>query len=174
MTSKEQLHKIKTLIAKAKLKEAVDLLLSYAESEAPAQVNDMIALSSKFYEVDNKSKNSTIASEDYQRLRSQLILILLEWTTTFETEIRETVKIESLDTIKTRYQLSFARTKVVQVLVDATEGLSIKTIQETAGLNQRKFLITVLEELIAVKLVERHRVDGISLNLLTDLGRRVF
>ena len=174
MTSKEPLQKIKGLIAKAKLREAVDLLLSYAESEALAQVNDMIALSSKFYEIENRNKNTTIATEDYQRLRSQLILTLLEWVTTFEMEERETITIESLETIKIRYQLSFARTRVVQVLVAATEALSIKAIQETAGLSQRKFLITVLEELIAVNLVKRYRVDGVSLNILTDLGRKIF
>lgn len=174
MTLKEQLQKIKALIAKAKLKEAVDLLLSYAELEASAQVNEIIALSSKFYELESRSKKTTIATEDYQRLRSQLIFTLLEWVTTFEMEERAPVTDQSLDTIKATYQLSIARTKVVQVLRDTTKGLSIKAIQETTGLTQRKFLIDVLEELIAVELVKRYRLDGVSLNVLTDLGRKVF
>ena len=48
MTAKEQLAKIKGLIAKAQLKEAVDLLLNYTKAESPTQELEVVALSSKY------------------------------------------------------------------------------------------------------------------------------
>jgi len=173
MTAKEQLQKIKEFIAKAQLKEAVDLLLNYAQSESPTQVNGVIALSSQYYELAAMARNTTIAQPDYQRIRNQLILLLLEKVAFFESELGiETVDISLIDVQET-YKLSIARTRVIAVLVTATAGLSIKAIQQQSGLNNRKYLIAVLDELIAADLVLRYKEGGVSLNKLTEEGRRV-
>lgn len=171
MTAKEQLQKIKGWIAKAKLKEAVDLLLSYAQSELPTQVNAVIALSSKYYEVAEMVRNATIAQPDYQRVRSQLIIQLLEKVTLFESELGLEIVDVSLEDIQETYKLSIARTKVLAVLLATTEGLSIKIIQEKSGLKNRKYMIAVLNELIAAELVERYNKGGVSLNKLTNQGK---
>lgn len=172
MTAKEQLKKIKAWVAKAQLKEAVDLLLSYAETESPAQVNEVIALSSKYYEVAEMARNTMIAQPDYQRIRSQLILQLLEKVSVLEAELEGDSIEVSLTNIPQTYQLSVARTKVITVLIAAKAGLSIKAIQEQSALKNRKYLIAVLDELIAGGLVKRYKVGGVSLNELTEQGRK--
>lgn len=172
MTAKEQLQKIKRLIAKAKLKEAVDLLLSYAESELSAQVDEMIAISSKYYEVEEMARNTTIAMPDYQRIRSQLIVQLLEKVATFEAELAVEIRNVPLIDIQETYKLSIARTKILRVLIEATDGVSIKILQMESGLKNRKYLIVSLNELIAAEVVERYKIDGISLNRLTEEGRK--
>ena len=173
MTAKEQLVKIKGLIAKAKLKEAVDLLLHYAVEESTMHENALISLSSKYYELEEMSRNTTIVLTDYQRTRSQLIINMLEWVETFELEVEEVVLDVSLADIKETYALSIARTKVLTVLLNATDGLSIKAIHEASNLKQRKFIIATLNELIAAEIVERYRIDGVSLNKLTEKGNSI-
>jgi len=171
MTAKEQLQKIKEWIAKAQLKEAVDLLLSYAQSESPTQVNGVIVLSSKYYELAAMARNTTIAQPDYQRLRNQLIIQLLEKVAFFESELGiETVDI-SLTIVQETYKLSIARREVITTLIAAKDGLSIKVIQQESALKNRKYLIAVLDELIAAELMERYKEDGVSLNRLTEQGR---
>ncbi|MFK7979099.1 MAG: hypothetical protein AB8G86_03885 [Saprospiraceae bacterium] len=172
MTAKEQLKKIKEWVAKAQLKEAVDLLLSYAQAESPAHVNEVIALSSKYYEVAEMARNTTIGQPDYQRIRSQLIIQLLEKVSVFEGELAGTSMDVPLINIPQTYRLSVARTKVIAVLIATKEGLSIKAIQEKSTLKNRKYLIAVLDELIAGGLVARYKVAGVSLNELTEQGRK--
>ena len=173
MTAKEQLAKIKWLIAKAKLKEAVDLLLHYAVVEAPIHEQAIISLSSKYYELEEMNRNTTIVLTDYQRIRSQLIINMLEFVETFELELEEVVLDISLASIKETYALSIARTKILTVLLKATDGLSIKDIHEASNLKHRKFIIAALNELIAAEIVERYRTEGVSLNLLTAEGRKI-
>ena len=172
MTAKEQLKKIKEWVAKAQLKEAVDLLLSYAQTESPAQENAVIALSSKYYEVAAMVRNTMIAQPDYQRIRSQLIIQVLEKVSVFEAELEGNHVGVPLINIPQTYQLSIARTKVIAVLVAAKEGLSIKAIQKEAGLKQRKYMIAVLDELLTAELMNRYKMDGVTLNKLTEKGRK--
>lgn len=173
MTPKEQLTKIKKLVAKAKLKEAVDLLLHYAVEQFPMHENALISLSSKYYELEEMSRNTTIVLTDYQRLRSQVIINMLEWVEMFELELEEPVLDVSLTSIKENYALSIARISVLKVLLKAADGLSIKAIHEASNLKQRKFMITVLNELIATGIVERYRTEDVSLNRLTEQGRKI-
>ena len=160
-------------MAKAQLKEAIDLLLSYAQMESPAQENAVIALSSKYYEVAEMARNTMIAQPDYQRIRSQLIIQVLEKVSVFEAELEgDSIGIPLINIPQT-YQLSIARTEVASVLIAAADGLSIKAIQKESGLKQRKYMIAVLDELIAAGLMERYKENGISLNRLTEEGRVV-
>ena len=173
MILKEQLARIKGLIAKAKLKEAVDLLLHYAVEESTMHENAIISLSSKYYELEEMSRNTIIVLTDYQRLRNQVIINMLEWVETFEQELEEVVLDISLASIKEMYALSIARTKILTVLLEATDGLNIKDIHEASNLKQRKFMIAALNELMAVGIIERYRIDGVSLNRLTEEGRKI-
>ncbi|GEM_PF-6370794 len=173
MTAKEQLQKIRRLIAKAKLKEAVDLLLDYAESELSAQVDEMIAISSKYYEVEEMARNTTIAMTDYQRIRSQLIIQLLEKVAAFEAELDVEIGAVPLIDVQETYKLSIARTKILTVLIAAADGVSIKVIQKESGLKNRKYLIAALNELISAEIVERYKMDGVSLNRLTEQGKGI-
>lgn len=169
MTRKEQLSKIKNWIGKARLKEAVDALLAYTIEHVPNQEKELITLSSKYYEVETMVRNTTIAMPDYQRIRSQLIINLLDKIASFEVMIED--KGIATTPIAEIYKLSIARTQVLRLLKETTTGLPIKAIHETTGLKYRKFIIATLEELIAAGMVERYRENGVSLNQLTDHGR---
>jgi len=170
MTSQEKLTIIKNYIAKAKLKEAVDALLDYTTVHYPSQEEDIIALSSKYYKVEEMARNTTISITDYQRTHSQLIISILDKVASFKAEIQEQKPTASLENFKEMYKLSIARTKVLNLLMNATDGMSIKDIHQASGLQNRKYLIAVLNELITFEMVERYPKNDVSLNRLTQKG----
>ena len=171
MTKQEKLTNIKRYLAKAKLKEAVDALLDYTTLHFPSQEQAIIALSSKYYKVEEMARNTTISMTDYQRTHSQLIISILDKVASFEVEMEEKVSNISLESFKETYKLSIARTSVLAVLMKAIAGMSIKEIHQATGLQNRKYIIVVLNELITFEMVERYPENDVSLNRLTPKGK---
>ena len=69
------------------------------------------------------------------------------------------------------YKASIARARVIEVLLAAEKGLTIKEIQQLSDLKNRKYIIAALDELIKGEIVERYKKDGASLNGLVDEKR---
>lgn len=175
MTLQELIERVRGLIAKAKIKEAFDVLLSFPDKEKNLKSNELLALSAKYHDLERMQLNTSISYENYQTYAGKIQRSLIEFVDNLEKNITKDVVV--LPIVNKRltsviYKTAVGRTKVLEVLFQAKDGLSIKEISEHSGLSNRKYLIAALDELMEAGVVERYRKDGKSLNILLAEKRK--
>lgn len=173
MPAKELFDNLRKKVANAKIKEVIEELLNYAKEEDCSEHNDLLALSSSYSDLERMELGTRISYENYQTHSSKLRRSLIEYIDVFESradDIKQTITIKEVSTI---FKASIGRTKVLEVLLQTEEGLTIKEIHEKSELPNRKFIISALKELIEVGIVERYREKNQSLNQLVEEKREV-
>ncbi len=166
MLDKQLLQKIRKLIAKGQLNDALSELVMIAANEEMKEYNDLLLLSAKYKELEKLELDNRISFENYQKGSHQLLRSLITMLDDLEKGTLSTVKPGSTPSLAEIYKTSVARTKVIQVLIASEKGLTIKAIYQLSDLKYRKYLVAALDELIAGGIVERYREDGDSLNRL--------
>jgi len=169
MLNKKLLQSIKNLIAKGQINDALNQLVTAAGTEEMNEYNDLILLSAKYKELEKLELDNRISFENYQKGTHKLLRSLITIVDDLEKALPiTTAKPDTSSSLTETYKASIARTKVIEVMLAAEKGLTIKEIQELSGLKNRKYIIAALVELIEGEIVERYREDGASLNRLME------
>lgn len=172
MLNKERLQTIRELIAKGQLNDALNDLVTLTSKEAMNEYNDLILLSAKYKALEKLELDNRISFENYQKGTHQLLRSLITLVDDLEKPLSSTVAIPDANSSLTEiYKTSIARTKVIEVLLAAEKGLTIKEIYQQTGLINRKYIVGVLVELIEGEIVDRYKKGGLSLNRLRDEQR---
>jgi len=170
MLDKQLLQTFRNLIAKGQLSDVLNQLVEATAVEHLNEYNELILLSSKYRALEKMELDNRISFENYQKGTNQLLRSLVTMIDAFEENLPN-IQPNTTVTLTEVYKTAIARTKVIEVLLAADKGLTIKELYQLSGLKQRKYIIAALDELIAGEIVERYRADGDSLNRLAD-GKR--
>lgn len=171
MTFQELEQTVKEYVANDKLPEAITLLSAYFKEE-PA-IDSIILQSGRYHSLKNDQVNGTVDYNTLQiafnQLRSNILQFLQQHqpTTTTITSINENKSIGE------KMSLSHARISILWLLKDSppTEnGFSIRQIQESTTIPNRKFIVQALQEMTTDGLVARNRVNKNTFWCLTDQG----
>lgn len=169
MLDKQLLQKIRNLIAKGQIGDALSQLVPIAAAEELNEYNDFLLLSAKYKELQKLELDNRISFENYQQGSHKLLRSLITILDDLEKASTATSVKSNVPSLLTDvYKASIARAKVIEVLLAAEKGLTIKAIYQLSGLKYRKYIIAALDELIAGDIVERYREDGDSLNKLNE------
>ncbi len=172
MLNRKSLQTIRNLIAKGQLNDALNQLVTVARTEEMNEYNDLILLSAKYRELEKLELDNRISFENYQKGTHKLLRSLITIVDDLEKALPTTTpQSDAASSLTEVYKASIARVRVIEVLLAAEKGLTIKEIYQMTGLKQRKYLVDVLVELIEGEIVERYREDGASLNRLMDEKR---
>lgn len=174
MPPKELFDNLRKKIANAKIKEVIEELLNYAKEAECSEYNELLALSGNFYDLERMKLSTRISYENYQTDSSNLRHSLIELIDVFEARVKiDDEEPPTIQGVSAIFKASIGRTKVLEVLLQAEDGLTIKEIHEKSELPNRKFIISALKELIDVGIVERYREKNQSLNQLAEGKREV-
>ena len=129
--------------------------------------NELIALSGNYYDLERMKLGTRISYENYQTDSSNLRHSLIELIDIFESRVKnDDEEPPTIQEVSAIFKASIGRTKVLDVLLQSEDGLTIKEIHEKSELPNRKYIIAALKELIEVGIVERYREKSQSLNIL--------
>ncbi len=169
MNSKQELRQlIRQLVAQSQLAEAIETLLQHFETND--RVNEIIIQSGRLHELQRMHDSGRLAYVDYQRDLNLLRQSVLNFVDSIADQLIDT-EPDPKQQLAEAYHLADARIKLIHSLNKATDGMTIKEIEEDTGLTQRKHFILALNELIAAHFVERYTTERGSLNRLTSAGK---
>lgn len=174
MLDKQVLQNIRKLIAKGQLGDALSQLVDIATTNQLSELNELILLSGKYRALEKMELDNRISFENHQKGINQLLRSLMTMIDAFESDLPPKTTTSKLNsTLTDIYKTSIARAKVIEILLAADKGLTIKEVYQLSGLKYRKYIIAALDELIAGEVVERYRLDGDSLNRLVEEKRGI-
>lgn len=167
----ELVEKVKLLLAQGDLNEAIQLLLRYVNRKE--EINTIINQSGRYRDLMDMVAQGIISHNDYLRDLNTLRWSILKLLDSLEeTDIQNSnATSASIKEMKGTYLLSLARIRVLKLLRESEQGLTITELHTGSGMMQRKYVVSSLEELKQLGIVDRYRLNDRALNKLSQIGR---
>lgn len=165
--------KIRTLIGQDQLQQAVEELLGNIR---PGDLYDaLIIQSSKLYAIKKAFLEGRIDYQEEQKELNQMRVSLLELCGHLkEEDLKAVFSPQHTDNILESYQASVARITILWILIQNVyieEGLTITELYTYSGLNKRKHVVKVLNELNETSNIKKFKKEKSVYWKLTERGR---
>ncbi|MCB0631746.1 MAG: hypothetical protein R2824_21770 [Saprospiraceae bacterium] len=169
MHKRELVDRVKFLLAQGEINEAIQLLLQYVNRKE--EINTIVNQSGRYRDLMNMVSVGIISHTDYLRDLNNLrwnILNLLD--SIEETDINPS-PVPSIKGMKGEYLRALARIRVLELLKDSEHGLTVTEVHSGSGIRQRKYIVSSLNELKELGIIERYRYEKQTLNKLSSIGK---
>lgn len=167
MSQQEIITKIKALIAKDELEQALALLTAiYTKND---QLDQLILQSAQFHSLKKDQQKGVIDYGEQQKyfnlFRSNILGFVNDLPAIKITEEKEGKKV-----LKESYQLAKARINVLTILLELASAETISKIYQLSKIKQRKLVVQCLNELTEVGYIEKKKIGSNVSWQLTDSG----
>lgn len=158
MMFKELEKKIKSLVAKDEIADAIDLLTTAFEDHPV--INDIILQSGRYHSLKKEQLNGTMDFDTIQTYLNQLRANILTFIHSQKDSLlfKEPAKNSKNTTLEGEYKFSLARISTLWLLTDIKQRenkLSISEICQLTNNKSRRFIVQTLNELEQNNLVEK-------------------